>query len=116
MFLDAGTYQSSLRVLMQTQKWCEKKAPWKLSQEGCHQVPAGGVRPVQEGAKELSLPPHTTLRPCREEQAGGKMPTPSGAPAGHCPVPPVLGHSLLGTLPKAEQILDAHFQPKAFLY
>ena len=25
MFLDACTYQSSLRVLMQTQKWCEKK-------------------------------------------------------------------------------------------
>ena len=25
MFLDAGTYQSSLRVLMQTQKWCEEK-------------------------------------------------------------------------------------------
>ena len=46
-----------IRVLMQTQKWCEKKAPWKLSQEGCHQVPAGGVRQVRKGAKELSLPP-----------------------------------------------------------
>ena len=64
-----------------------------------------------------AVPPPYYSPTLQEEQGWGKMPTPSGAPA-PCllpPVTPVLGHSL-GTLPKAEQILDPYFQPKAFLY
>ena len=72
--MDARTYQGSLIVLMQTQKWCDKKAgaPWKLGQE----VPAAGVRQVREGSKELSLP-RTTLRPCRRNRREAKCQRPA---------------------------------------